>query len=177
MEFAVVEGERALDPRLRADLIETWVAASDAGGSIGFTPPTPVDGVTKALDHGLGRVAEGVDAMGVLRSDGRAVGMGMLVDRGSGLYPHWRTVLRVMVHPEFQGGGAGLRLMRGLHDLGRRLGLEHLQLTVRGGEGLETFYAKVGYQVTGRHPGAIRVAPGDDRDEVMMVARLRGRVY
>ncbi len=172
MEFAVIEGEQALDPRLRSDLIETWVAASDAGGSIGFTPPTPVDDVTKALDHGLGRVAEGEDAMGVLLANDRAVGMGMLVDRGAVLQKHWRTVLRVMVHPEFQGGGAGLRLMRGLHELGGRLGLEHLQLTVRGGEGLETFYAKVGYEVTGRHPGAIRVAPGDDRDEVMMAARL-----
>ena len=172
MEFVVVGADEALDPRLRAELIDTWVAASDAGGSVGFTPPTPVDGVTKALDHGLGRVAEGIDAMGILRADGRAVGMGMLVDRGSVLYPHWRTVLRVMVHPGFQGRGAGLMLMRGLHDLGRQLGLEHLQLTVRGDEGLESFYAKVGYQVTGRHPGAIRVAPGDDRDEIMMVARL-----
>ena len=172
MEFAVVEREQALDPRLRAELIDTWVAASDAGGSVGFTPPTPVDGVTKALDHGLARVAEGTDAMGILVEDDRAVAMGMLVDRGAALHRHWRTVLRVMVHPAFQGRGAGSMLMRGLHDLGRELGLEHLQLTVRGDEGLETFYAKLGYEVTGRHPGAIRVAPGDDRDEVMMVATL-----
>jgi len=54
----------------------------------------------------------------------------------------------------------------------RTLGLEHLQLTVRGGTGLESFYERFGYVVVGRHPGAVRVAPGDDRDEVMMVARL-----
>lgn len=170
--FAEVPAEAALDPKMRADLLETWVAASDAGGSVGFTPPTPVDQVAVALDFGLDRVAAGLDAMGILRTDGRAVGMGMLVTRDPRLGPHWRTVLRVMVHPEFQGKGAGSVLMNGLHDLGRSIGLEHLQLTVRDGEGLENFYQHFGYVVTGRHPGAIRVGPGDDRDEVMMVARL-----
>lgn len=172
LEFVVVTADEAHDRRLRADLLDTWVAASDAGGSVGFVPPAPVDEVGKALDLALARIADGTDALGILCSGERAVGMGMLVDRGSALYPHWRTVLRVMVHPEFQGRGAGLTLMRGLHDLGASLGLEHLQLTVRGGEGLEDFYARLGYQVTGRHPGAIRVAPGDDRDEVMMVSTL-----
>lgn len=172
MEFAVITAEDALEPRMRADLIDTWVAASDAGGSVGFTPPTPVDKVAEALDFGLGRVASGMEAMGILRADGRAVGMGMLVIRDARLGAHWRTVLRVMVHPEFQGKGAGSLLMRGLHDLGRDLGLEHLQLTVRDGEGLQDFYERFGYTVTGRHPGAIRVGPGDDRDEVMMIAQL-----
>lgn len=77
-----------------------------------------------------------------------------------------------MVHPDHQGRGAGRTLVEGLHDAGRSLGLEHLQLTVRGGEGLEAFYARFGYEVVGLHPGAVRVAPGDDRDELMLVARL-----
>jgi len=37
---------------------------------------------------------------------------------------------------------------------------------------LEAFYERFGYTVVGRHPDAVRVGPGDDRDEVMMVARL-----
>jgi predicted N-acetyltransferase YhbS len=98
--------------------------------------------------------------------------MGLLVDRGSALNVHWRTVLRVMVHPEHQGGGAGARLMRGLHGAANDLGLDHLQLTVRSGEGLEGFYSRFGYRVVGTHPRAIRVGPGSYRDEVMMLASL-----
>jgi ribosomal protein S18 acetylase RimI-like enzyme len=78
-----------------------------------------------------------------------------------------------MVHPDHQGAGAGLELMHGLHRLARRLGLEQLQLTVRGGEGLEGFYERLGYRIVGRHPGAVRVSRGDDRDEIMLVTDLR----
>jgi GNAT superfamily N-acetyltransferase len=99
--------------------------------------------------------------------------MGLLVDRGGALTRHWRTVLRVMVHPDHQGNGGGLVLMRGLHQMAQQLGLEQLQLTVRAGEGLEGFYERLGYAVVGRHPGAVRVDPADDRDEVMLVLPLR----
>ena len=130
--------------------------------------------IAATLDASLDRVAAGEDALGVLRDGQRVVGMGLLVDRGGALTRHWRTVLRVMVHPEHQGSGAGLVLMSGLHQLAKRLGLEQLQLqlTVRGGEGLERFYERLGYTVVGRHPGAVRVGPGDDRDEIMLVRRF-----
>ena len=170
--FAEVRAAEALDPQLRTDLLETWVAVTDAGGSVGFTAPAPVEAIAKALDASLARVATGDDALGVLRDGVRVVGMGILVHGGSDLRRHWRTVLRVMVHPDHQGLGAGSVLMRGLHEMGRRIGLEHLQLTVRGEEGLERFYERLGYVVVGRHPGAVRVAAGDDRDEVMLVRRL-----
>ena len=170
--FEPVPAVAALDPQLRADLLRTWIDVTDAGGSVGFTAPAPVAAVSGNLDAALARVVAGDDALGVLRSADGVVGMGLLVDRGSVLCRHWRTVLRVMVHPHHQGGGAGLLLMQGLHELGRRLGLEQLQLTVRQGEGLERFYARLGYTVVGRHPGAVRVGPGDDRDEIMLVARL-----
>lgn len=170
--FHVVGGSEAADPQLRRDLLATWVAVTDAGGSVGFVAPAPVDAVAAVLDAALRRVAAGTDALGVVRAGDRAVGMGLLVDRGTPLCAHWRTMLRVMVHPDQQGTGAGRLLVDGLHGLGRTLGLEHLQLTVRGGEGLEAFYARFGYEVVGVHAGAVRVAPGDDRDEVMLVARL-----
>jgi GNAT superfamily N-acetyltransferase len=98
--------------------------------------------------------------------------MGLLVDTGSAIQRHWRTLLRVMVRPELQGTGAGRLLVESLHQMAGDLGLEHLQLTVRSGEGLEAFYRRFGYSVVGRHPDAVRVARGDDREEVMMIARL-----
>jgi GNAT superfamily N-acetyltransferase len=170
--FEAVPAPGAAEPALRRALLRLWVDVTDAGGAVGFTAPAPQDAIAATLDTALARVAGGHDALGVVRDEGQVVAMGFLVDRGSPLCRHWRTVLRVMVHPSRQGTGTGLVLMRGLHDLGRALGLEHLQLTVRDGHGLEGFYARAGYTVVGRHPGAVRVAPGDDRDEVMMVAPL-----
>ncbi len=51
-------------------------------------------------------------------------------------------------------------------------GVEAIRLTCRGGLGLERFYASCGYKEVGRIPDAIRVAPGDDRDDVIMLLPL-----
>lgn len=172
MKYLTIDPSEVLDPALRADLLDTWVAVTDAGGAVGFTPPAQVPLVAATLDAALRRVADGTDALGVLHHGDRYVGMGLLVDRGSALSSHWRTVLRVMVHPRHQGGGTGTTLMTGLRDTAVDLGLEQLQLTVRAGHGLENFYQRLGYRVVGRHPRAVRVAAADYRDEVMMVTDL-----
>lgn len=158
--FDSIAPDDALDERLRAELLETWVAVTNAGGAVGFTAPASLDDVANVLDNALSRVACGQDALGVLREGAEVVGMGLLVDRGTPTCLHWRTVLRVVVHPGHQGAGAGLTLMQGLHLLGRQIGLDHLQLTIRDGYGLERFYQRLGYTVVGRHPSAVRVAPG-----------------
>ena len=172
MKYLVVEPDDALDPGLRADLLDTWIAATDAGGAVGFTPPAPVELVAETLDEALGRVAAGLDLLGVLHTGERYAGMGLLVDRGSALQAHWRTVLRVMVHPQHQGNGAGRALMEGLRGSAVDLGLEQLQLTIRDGLGLEQFYEPLGYRAVGRHPRAVRVADHDYRDEIMLVLDL-----
>nr|WP_238356821.1 GNAT family N-acetyltransferase [Kribbella italica] len=157
---------------MRADLLDTWIAATDAGGSVGFTAPAPVHLVADTLDLALERVAAGRDLLGVLHNGDRYVGMGLLVANSGQLSSHWRTVLRVMVHPKYQGGGAGRRLMDGLRSSAEHLGLEQLMLTIRDG-GLDAFYTKLGYRVVGSHPRAVRVAPDDYRDEIMLVTDLR----
>lgn len=172
MKYQVVEPDEALDPGLRADLLDTWIAATDAGGAVGFTPPAPVQQVAETLDEALGRVAAGLDLLGVLHTGERYAGMGLLVDKGSALNIHWRTVLRVMVHPQHQGSGAGRVLMEGLRGSAVDLGLEQLELTIRDGLGLEKFYGPLGYRVVGTHPRAIRVTPDDYRDEIMLVLDL-----
>jgi predicted N-acetyltransferase YhbS len=172
--FEVVVPELAADPALRAQLLDTWVRVTDAGGAVGFTAPADPDDVAATLDSALRRVGCGQDTLGVLRrgAGGPAVGMGILVVSQSELRRHWRTVLRVMVAPELQGSGAGRTLLEGLHDLARELGTEHLILSVRGGTGTERFYERFGYEQIGRHPAAIRLAPGDDRDELLLYKRL-----
>ncbi|GAB3810524.1 GNAT family N-acetyltransferase [Kribbella italica] len=172
MEYVVIEADAVSDPGLRADLLDTWIAATDAGGSVGFTAPAPVHLVADTLDLALERVAAGRDLLGVLHNGDRYVGMGLLVANSGQLSSHWRTVLRVMVHPKYQGGGAGRRLMDGLRSSAEHLGLEQLMLTIRDG-GLDAFYTKLGYRVVGSHPRAVRVAPDDYRDEIMLVTDLR----
>jgi hypothetical protein len=73
-----------------------------------------------------------------------------------------------MVRPELPGSGGGRLLVEGLHRIARSRGLVPLQLTVRGGTGVERF----GCTVVGSHPGAVRVAPGNNRDEMMTVVSL-----
>jgi ribosomal protein S18 acetylase RimI-like enzyme len=172
VEYVVIEPDAVSEPNLRADLLDTWIAATDAGGSVGFTAPAPVHLVAETLDLALDRVAAGKDLLGVLHNGERYVGMGLLVSSNSALQPHWRTVLRVMVHPKYQGGGAGRILMDGLRRSAVELGLEQLMLTVRDGNSLEKFYGKLGYRVVGTHPRAVRVAEDDYRDELMLVTDL-----
>jgi GNAT superfamily N-acetyltransferase len=170
--FAVVKPDEAGRPQLREQLLDMWVAVTDAGGAVGFTPPADADAIGQALDERLAGVAAGSDVLGVLRRNGTVVGMGFLVDGGSALRRHWRTVLRLMVRPELQGVGAGRLLLDGLHRTALDLGLEQLPPERAAGTGTERFYERQGYTVVGRHPGAMRVAPGDDRDEIFLVARL-----
>jgi GNAT superfamily N-acetyltransferase len=170
--YAVVEPTEAKRADLREQLLEMWVDVTNAGGAVGFTPPADATAVARTLDSQLARVSAGTDLLGILRQNGTAVGMAFLVDGGSGLRRHWRTVLRLMVRPELQGRGAGRLLLEGLHGTAADLGLEQLMLTTRGGTGVERFYERFGYTVVGRHPGAIRLAPGDDRDEIILIFRL-----
>jgi GNAT superfamily N-acetyltransferase len=172
MPAATVTAVEDVDPELRERLLACWTDVSNAGGAVGFVPPVTVEEVAPALDALLGRVAQGRERVIVLRVDDEVAGWAVLSLSVSPLRRHWATVLRVQVHPDRQGQGLGRVLMTGVHDAARGLGLEMLHLTVRGGYGLEGFYAGLGYREFGRMPGAIRIAPGDDREEVHLFVRL-----
>ncbi len=162
----------AVDDVLRSDLLTCWVDVTNAGGAVGFVPPVGKDDVAPVLDRLLEGVHSGRDVLAVLAVDGATAGFASLVGSLTPLRRHWATVLRVQVHPSYQGSGLGRVLMTGLHDLARARGLEFLYLTARGGTGVDAFYRRLGYTECGRLPGAIRVAPGDDRDEIMLACRL-----
>lgn len=188
---ARVERVGVVDPALRARLLTIWTDVSNAGGWVGFVPPVVEAQVAPALEAALQRVHHGRDWLVVVRAwsdperpladDGAAsgwrdvAGFAFVAANDRLLSEHWRWVLRVQVHPEQQGSGLGAVLLDGLGDIAEDAGLEMLHLTVRGGEGLESFYARAGYHEVARIPGAIRVAPGDDRDQVVLVCRLSER--
>ncbi|WP_448611722.1 N-acetyltransferase family protein [Geodermatophilus sp. URMC 60] len=162
----------AVDEELRSQLLTCWADVTNAGGSVGFVPPVTESDLAPYLDAVVERVHRGRELFAVLRVDGEFAGFALLSLPVSPLRRHWATVLRVQVRPERQGRGLGRVLLSGVHAIARDRGLEFLHLTVRGGTGLEAFYASFGYQEFGRMPGAIRVAPGDDRDELHLTCRL-----
>lgn len=168
----VVREVSRVDDDLRAAMQACWVAATNAGGAVGFAPPVTEDDVEPALAHLVEGVHERGDVLVVLTVGGELAGFAGLATSSHVLKQHWATVLRVQVHPRHQGRGLGRVLMEGVHDAGRRHGWEFLHLTVRGGTGTDAFYARLGYREVGRIPAALRVAPGDDREEISMVRPL-----
>ncbi|WP_370616335.1 GNAT family N-acetyltransferase [Mumia sp. Pv 4-285] len=158
---------------LRAGLLETWTDASNAGGAIGFVPPISPRDVEPLLDEQLSAVDQGRMLL-VVGLDGDEVRAAGFIERNTHrLMQHWVWVKTVMVHPEAQGRGAGFALMLALAAQARSMpGIEAVRLTCRGGLGLEDFYARCGYKEVGRVPGAIRVGPGDERDDITMLLPL-----
>jgi GNAT superfamily N-acetyltransferase len=167
-----VRAVSAVDDVLRDELLACWTDVSNAGGAVGFVPPVTRDDVAPVLARLLEDAHSGRDVLAVLTVDGATAGWAALVGSHSPLRRHWATVLRVQVHPSRQGQGLGRVLMTGVHDIARQRGWEFLYLTARGGTGVEAFYRGLGYQEAGRLPGAIRVAPDDDRDEILLYRTL-----
>lgn len=164
-----------LTDSLREELLDLWCRVNDAGGSVGFLPGAPRARVAETLRTHEGQMAAGHATAGALTlADGRLAGWAFWVRGPNPLLSQGRSLQRVMVDPAQQGRGLGLILMAGMHRLAREEGVELLQLAVRSGSGATSFYAKCGYVEVGRVPGAIRLAPGDDRDEVIMARRADG---
>lgn len=161
-----------LDPdltaTLRAELVALWTDVSNAGGAIGFVAPVTREDVLPTATAAYAGVDGGHDRLLVGFEGDRPVAALFFTGNRFVLKNHWCTLKRVMVHPDRQGRGYGVALMREAERLAVGMGWEALQVTVRGGLGLERFYARLGYREVGRLPGALRVGPGDDRDEAIM---------
>jgi GNAT superfamily N-acetyltransferase len=162
------EVDPPLTGELRERILSLWVEVTNAGGAVGFVPPVTADDVRPVAEAAFAAVADGIDRVLVGTDGDELVALLFVVDGRDGLRRHWRVLKRVMVAPASQGHGHGSALLRAATALGRRMDLKALQVTVRAGTGTERFYARLGYREVGRLPEAIRVAPGDDRDEILM---------
>lgn len=163
-----LERDPDLTERLREDVVALWIAVTNAGGAVGFVGPVGPAQVGPVAERTFAGIAEGHDRLLVGYAGDRLVGLLVLVGKRFELAEHWRSVTRVMVHPDLQGHGYGAALLREAERMAHDAGWDALHLTVRAGGGVERFYAGLGYKEVGRLPGAIRVAPGDDRDEIHM---------
>jgi GNAT superfamily N-acetyltransferase len=163
-----------MDPGRRLQLSEIWVAATNAGGAIGFLPPVSLRDIEAVADRTFARVNDGLDHLLAVHIDDAPVGW-LVLERDARLFAsHWRTLKRLQVHPSQQGNGFGKALMEEARRFAQdELGLDFLLLSVRGGTGTEMFYEKLGYEETGRVRSAMRLADEDYRDEILMVKMLR----
>jgi GNAT superfamily N-acetyltransferase len=163
-----------LDEELRSDLLALWIAVSNAGGAVGFVPPVSAEDIKPDLDCSLAAVEAGERRLLVGRDeDGRLSAVAFLAYNSHRLMTHWLWLYTVMVHPDLQGKGNGRTLMAAVERAARSFhGIEAIRLTCRGGTGADLFYATCGYKEVGRVPRAIRVSPGDDRDDIIMVRAL-----
>ncbi|MEV0639612.1 GNAT family N-acetyltransferase [Streptomyces sp. NPDC050619] len=164
----------AVTPTLRDGILDLWTDVSDAGGAVGFVPPVTREAVRPELVKHFATMAEGRMRLLVAHDEAGAVAatafFGFNTHR---LKTHWAWLYTVMLHPRHQGKGYGRDLMAAVTDAARTFeGIEAIQLTCRGGLGLERFYGSCGFKEVGRIPGAIRVAPGDDRDDIYMLLPL-----
>ncbi|GAA3938785.1 GNAT family N-acetyltransferase [Streptomyces gulbargensis] len=172
------EVDPAVDPALRDGILALWADVTNAGGAVGFVPPVTPEAIRPSLLKHLAAMADGGTRLLVGRDeDGRVAATAFLTFNTHRLMTHWVWVYTLMVHPRHQGKGYGLDLMAAVERTVRTApgfeGIEAIRLGCRGGLGLEHFYAKAGYKEVGRIPDAIRVAPGDDRDDIVMLLQLR----
>jgi dUTP pyrophosphatase len=166
-----VQRNPVLDDRLVAALIDIWIAVSEAGGAVGFTPPTSKQDVAEVAEHAFGRVRQGIDDLAVAYDEAEPVGFGFLSTNDWPLARHWGTIRRLQRHPAHSGRAVGPLLLAELEEAARDRGLERLVLTVRGGTGREGFYVDHGFRLEGRLPGRIRV-DGADLEELVMSKTL-----
>ncbi|HEV2636085.1 MAG TPA: GNAT family N-acetyltransferase [Actinocrinis sp.] len=175
LEFSV---DPALTVGLREEILDCWTEVSQAGGAVGFVPPVTRADIAPAAGQAYAGVDDGRDRLIVGRTiggptPGRLAALAFLVDGQHGLSRHWRSVKRVMVHPDFQGLGYGAELMAAVERLGRSMGLEMLHLDCRSGTGVDLFYKRCGYAEWGRFPRALRVAEDDYRELINLCLQLQ----
>lgn len=157
---------------LRAQIMDCWVAVTNAGGAVGFVPPITVEDVEPEVDRTLAAVHTGDRTLIVLRLGTDLVGFGFLARNDFVPFQHWVTLRALQIHPRWQRRSLGRTLLDGIVGIARAHGFEMLRLDYRSGLGLGEFYRRAGFVEVGRIPRGVRPVPGDDRDIVYMMRRL-----
>jgi predicted GNAT family N-acyltransferase len=166
-----------VSPQLRWQLTTCWRDVANAGGAVGFAELLPVseDDVTPVLHEIVAGLHPRLSRLLVAERGNALAGWLLLTGNANPVTAHWGRVTRLQTSVEARGTGVGRELMTELHRSARDdLGLDSLHLEVRGGWGLEAFYARFGWVVVGAWPGALRFREHGRRDEVLMAMDLGG---
>ncbi|EFL18734.1 GNAT family N-acetyltransferase [Streptomyces sp. C] len=167
----------ALTAGLRRQLIDCWVAVANTGGAVIALefpmPPVSARDVAPVVDRLIAGLEPERSRILVAAYGDTLAGWLVLRRDPHPLIAHCGVVNHVQTCPAFRGRGIGAALMERVRVVAREeMGLERLQLSARAGLRLEEFYGRLGWVEVGRWPGALRVAPGDDRDDILMSLSL-----
>lgn len=162
-----------LDDELRTALLDCWVAATNAGGAVGFVGPVTTADIRPTAEAELDRVTAGHDDLVVAFEADTPVGFGFLGTNPPGITAHWATVRRLQRHPDRGVAGVGAAVLDGLEESARERGLLKVVVAVRGGTGLERYYEAHGYRVEAVLPEWLRVG---ERliHQILLAKRLEG---
>ena len=163
-----ITADPELTPALRRETVELWVLATNAGGSVGFLPPTSATVVRPVANQMFRAIATGAQHLVVARDGADLQGWVVLEMNAMPLVRHRAWFKRLMVLPSLQGRGVGRQLHGAAIDVAQSLGLEQLYLTCRSGTGLVEFYRHLGWEAVGVMPDNLRMVDGSYRDEIYM---------
>ncbi|WP_043267366.1 GNAT family N-acetyltransferase [Streptomyces sp. CT34] len=156
--------------QVKRALTDCWIEVTNAGGAAGFPfPPIDEKQAAPAVDKVVNALSLNTSRLLTATAGGELIGWLNVRRDPFELIAHWGTLHHVQTRPRHQGRGFGAALMNEVRRIARdEMRLEQLHLAARGGVGLEAFYGRLGWKEVGRWPGALRLADGDDRDEVLM---------
>jgi ribosomal protein S18 acetylase RimI-like enzyme len=140
------------------ELSAILIAVVNQGASVGWVRRPTGD---EAAAYWEGVVQPG-NLLLVAREEGQIVGTAQieLAQKANGR--HRAEVNKVLVHPDHQRKGIGLRLMRAVEDIARREDRSLLHLDTNSDDVAINLYAKAGYTVAGTIPN-FATAPSDGR--------------
>jgi acetyltransferase len=159
-------------PATAISLGTLWTAVTRAGGAVGFAADAPEEDIRASAEQAVEDVRVGREQLFAVDARGELAGVVFLRRGPKATVQHRADVVRLMVHPDLQGRGWGKALLDAVVAHATTIGLEQLLLSTRGGTSLPEFYVKQGWTQVGLFPDALRIGPGDLRDEHWFQLRL-----
>jgi ribosomal protein S18 acetylase RimI-like enzyme len=143
-------------------LSEILHACVQAGASVNFVLPFPLDEARAFWRRVLGMMQARSRRLLVARRDGRIVGTVQLDIATPPNQPHRAEVTKLLVHPDARRLGIARALMLAVEALARREGRSLLTLDTRTGDSAEPLYRDLGFVQVGMVPG-YSIAPEGGR--------------
>ena len=134
-------------------MAEILVACVDAGASVSFLPPLPMETARAHWRKVAADVAAGTRLLLAAWLDGALVGA-VQVDCGTPPnQPHRAEIAKLLVDPAARRRGIGRALMQRAEQAAGRVGRSLLTLDTRAGDAAEPLYRALGWTEAGRIPG------------------------
>jgi ribosomal protein S18 acetylase RimI-like enzyme len=111
--------------------------------------------VEERIAQSLQAVEEGTQVLFVAEVGGVVAGTGAFVRNTHPLYAHRAEVTGLVVHPDYQRRGIARRIVEQIAETAASMGLEMLEIGVRGGTPAEEVYRRLGFVEWGHLPRGI----------------------